>query len=139
LIDALRDLFQVQQPNSPGTRKLWISRKDAASRKPQWEQEFLKQLGDFESVYLSELSPAEQIRTMSQARIIAAPHGAGLSNIIFCCQGTHVIEIFPDIRRQPVYRRLAETCGLNYSWALADFEAASPPGGLPKAVCRVCG
>ena len=61
---------------------------------------FLKQY-DFEAVYLEELSFAMQIKLFEQSSIIIAPHGAGLSNLIFANQAK-VIEVFPeqDIRYQ---------------------------------------
>ena len=39
---------------------------------------------------------AEQIEAFRNARIVLSPHGAGLTNILFCRPNTTLIEIFPE-------------------------------------------
>jgi capsular polysaccharide biosynthesis protein len=50
----------------------------------------------------------EQIALFSRAKAIVAPHGSGLTNIIFCGSGTKVIELV-----SPNYIR-------HYYWAIAQ-------------------
>jgi len=52
----------------------------------------LKPLG-FRRFDLESLSVAEQIRLFFDAACVVAPHGAGLTNIVFCRPGTKVVEI----------------------------------------------
>src|SRR5690625_7442986 len=47
----------------------------------------------FERVFTERMSFAEQVRLMQETSVLAAPHGAGLTNMMFCREGTHVIEI----------------------------------------------
>jgi capsular polysaccharide biosynthesis protein len=120
-IQALRELLSGHPGATPGHRRLWISRADALSRQPLWEHELLAELKDFESVNLARMDPGAQIELMKNASVVAAPHGAGLSNILFCAPGTQVVEIFPDTKRQPIYGRLAHVCGLDHAWAISHF------------------
>ena len=122
IVSALHRLVDAVPPAKPGKRMLWISRSDALCRQPTWEKNLLAQLRGFEPVTLSGLDPMAQIALMRDAAVIAGPHGAGLSNIIFCAPGTKVCEIFPDANRQPIYGRLANVCHLPYAWAIADYN-----------------
>jgi capsular polysaccharide biosynthesis protein len=54
--------------------------------------ELLDELG-FKLIDPSKLSLSQQVEAFSNAEIILGPHGAGLTNIMFCNQGTKVIEI----------------------------------------------
>ncbi|HBW56875.1 MAG TPA: hypothetical protein DEF27_03370, partial [Oscillatoriales bacterium UBA8482] len=44
-------------------------------------------------VELETLSVAEQARLFAHAKVIIAPHGAGLTNLMFCSPETIVIEL----------------------------------------------
>jgi capsular polysaccharide biosynthesis protein len=48
---------------------------------------------DFKLIDPSKLSLSQQVEAFSNAEIILGPHGAGLTNIMFCNPGTKVIEI----------------------------------------------
>lgn len=135
MVQALRQLLNAVPPATPGRRRLWISRSDAQSRQPAWEAALLASLPGFESVTLSQLSPDQQINLMREAAVVAGPHGAGFSNVVFCASGTKVVEIFPDTNRHPIYGRLANVCQLSYAWAVADFSA-KPPAELANAITR---
>ncbi len=47
----------------------------------------------FEAIFMEDLSLAEQIRLMGETAVLLAPHGAGLTNMMFCAPGTQVVEI----------------------------------------------
>ncbi|MDF5711736.1 MAG: glycosyltransferase family 61 protein [Nostoc sp. S4] len=73
---------------------IYISRAKASGRRVINEDEvmeFLRPLG-FVSYSLEGRSFAEQVRLFSTAKNIIAPHGAGLTNIIFSPKNTTVIE-----------------------------------------------
>ena len=77
--------------------RVYISRRYAKNRKLINEQEVesrLDQLG-FRSVALENISLAEQISLVTSAKIIVAPHGAGLSHIITSEQGARIFELVP--------------------------------------------
>jgi hypothetical protein len=81
-------------PESPD-RRVYISRERAARRKLINEHELWPLLRDagFEKVFMEDLTFDEQVSLMRQTSILAAPHGAGLTNMMFCPPGTHIVEI----------------------------------------------
>jgi hypothetical protein len=124
LVAAIREVLSAPTAARPGSRRIWISRNDAGSRHFAWENELLAVLGDFERVELARLAPAEQMRLMRDAAVVAGPHGAGLANLIFCAPGSRIIELLPDERHRPLYSRLALAAGCSHAWAAVDFSRA---------------
>lgn len=106
--------------------KIYISRSKAARRRVTNEEELwheLEQRG-FARVFLEELSWAQQIAAARAARVIVAPHGAGLANLVFCAPGTQVVELVNRMYFNPVFWRLAALGELNY-------QAVMAPGSEP--------
>jgi hypothetical protein len=60
-----------------------------------------------------------QIEAFSTARLIVAPHGAALANLVFAATGATVIELFPAGYARPDYWKLANgVAGLRYQYLL---------------------
>lgn len=93
-VDALRDVLPIG--DGVGDRRLYVSRSLASVRRVSnaAEVEALLTSYDFEVVHAEKLNVQEQVTLFSQAGVIAGPHGAGLTNMIFS-QGATVIEMFP--------------------------------------------
>jgi len=134
LAAAIRTVLDARPAESPGPRRIWISRTDAGSRHFAWEQELLARLDGFERVELARLSPLEQMHLMAGAAVVAGPHGAGFANLIFCAPGTRVIELLPDERHRPLYSRLALATRCLHAWATVDFTCA--PVSLDELAAR---
>jgi capsular polysaccharide biosynthesis protein len=49
------------------------------------------------------------------AKVIIAPHGAALSNLLWCSAGSAVIECFATGYSPPYYRNLAAFTGMTYA------------------------
>lgn len=62
----------------------------------------------------------EQIYLFSEARFIIAPHGAALTNLIACKEGTKVIAFFVGNRKVKTYEKLSELFKLSYN--RLDFQ-----------------
>jgi hypothetical protein len=99
--DFLRKTF-LEKPSIAQLKKykrIYVSRGDVKKRKVANESkvmDFLSKFG-FTKVVLNNLSIAEQSKIFNSAEVIVAPHGAALSNLVFCKKNTKVIEIFhPD-------------------------------------------
>lgn len=93
LLQSVRNTFCTTQEIPH--RRLYISRAKAKRRLLINESEIwplLEKLG-FEKIFMEDLSFRDQITAMQQAEIVVAPHGAAITNVIFCSPGTHVIEI----------------------------------------------
>jgi hypothetical protein len=80
--------------------RLYISRRDASARPLENEEELEEALmrRGFQIVRLSGLSLIEQARIVRGARVIVAPHGAGLAHIIGAEPGLSVFELMPADR-----------------------------------------
>lgn len=76
--------------------KIFISRKNAQHRKILNEDELFELFEEqgYKKFFLEEMTFLEQVALFAQATHVAGAHGAGLTNIAFCCPGTQVIEIF---------------------------------------------
>lgn len=93
LLHALRRRFAptIQQPK----RRIYLSRAKARFRTITNEQEvsqFLKNYG-FETIYAEDYRWPDQIALFAEASHLVTIHGAGLSNILFMPEGSHVMEI----------------------------------------------
>ncbi len=114
--DFLRKKLTPTDTPSATKKKIYVSRNDAPTRRIINEDalmEKLKPLG-FERVYLQHLTVEEQIRLFASAEWIIAPHGAGLTNLVFCQPHTHVIEIFNQDYVNPCFWIIGQNLNLNY-------------------------
>ncbi|MEG4500838.1 tetratricopeptide repeat protein [Microcoleus sp. F10-C6] len=90
-----REFLKGIIPSSSYPKRIYISRSKARYRRVLNEEdaiEVLEQFG-FVSILPESMSLAEQIAHFYHAEVIVAAHGSGLTNTIFCNQGTKVIEL----------------------------------------------
>ena len=128
----LRGHPQIGALWSRPARKLYIPRRNVKLRRVINEQELeaaLARLG-FSSFDCAAHSVREQAAAFKSADIVVAPHGAGLSNIVYCKPGTRVIEVIPEGYDQGVtsYRSLADLFGLQYEAMFAREERPGSKG-----------
>lgn len=115
LLQMVPEAYGVHEAPAPH-RKVFISRLRAARRRLVNEEEVWKLLEPqgFERVLMEDLSFEEQVRLMRETAVLAAPHGAGLTNMMFCPKGADIIEIadlgFPN----PNFYALAAAMGHRY-------------------------
>jgi capsular polysaccharide biosynthesis protein len=104
-------------------KKIYVSRRDSSNRVLENEEtiEAELQIIGFEIVQLSGLSLSQQIDLFHSASFVVSPHGAGLTNVVFCQPGTKVLEIHMKDNMNWVYRRLCNVFKLNY-----EFIVGSP-------------
>ncbi len=105
--------------------RIHVSRAKAARRRVTNEAELTAALAaaGFVTVYLEDLSWAEQIAAFRAARVIVAPHGAGLANLAFCAPGARVVELVGREYFNPTFWRLAALRGLDYRPLVSGGEA----------------
>ncbi|MDF2856112.1 MAG: capsular polysaccharide biosynthesis protein [Neobacillus sp.] len=99
-----------------GKERIYISREDAHHRKVLNEKEVytvLKKYG-FKMVKLSTLSFVEKIELFNSAEVIVSPHGAGLTNLVFCNPGTKVVELFTPTYLMPCFHIISNHMDLDY-------------------------
>lgn len=102
--------------------RLYISRSQSANRRIINEDEVINLLNKFgfKSVTLELMSVREQAALLANAKVVVAPHGSGLTNTIFCKQGTKVIEIFSPNYVYPCYWLISNLVGLDYYYLLGE-------------------
>lgn len=101
-------------------KRLYISRSYTANRRLINELELLKALQPwgFQTVYLESLAVSEQAALFAQAEVVIAPHGGGLTNLVFCRAGTKVIELFSPQYVYPCYWLISNWVELEYGYLL---------------------
>lgn len=110
--------------------RIYISRNRSSYRHVLNEAEvttFLEKLG-FINIALESIPVAEQALLFASAKVVVAPHGAGMTNTVFCQPGTKVIEFFSPKYVNVCYWSLANQIGLDYYYFIGEGEA--PPEGV---------
>jgi hypothetical protein len=104
--------------------KIYISRKVPSARVVINESELIPVLkeADFVICQLEDLPFEEQVRLFRNAEIVVAPHGAGLTNLIFSKKGIKVLEIFSKNYERRCYWTLCEELGHDYHFYLGESE-----------------
>ncbi|WOO40131.1 glycosyltransferase family 61 protein [Rubellicoccus peritrichatus] len=118
----LRNVFfralDITSSDTTKPRDIYISRKHAQKRRVVNEEELTENLESrgFEIHELENLPLADQIKLFANARTVIAPHGGGLTNIIFSSRKDfHVIELNRANEPNGCYRNLASDNGLKFS------------------------
>lgn len=122
-IDFLRQTFLPlsNQNTANYPERIYISRAKAKHRQVLNETEVMQVLNPygFVKIELETLSFSQQVTLFARAKVIIAPHGSGLTNILFCSIEVIVIELV-----SPHYNR-------HYYWVISQylgFEHYSLPG-----------
>jgi tetratricopeptide (TPR) repeat protein/capsular polysaccharide biosynthesis protein len=131
VLEFLRRVFLPQafdrvDQNYP--ERIYISRKGAKYRRVLNEVEVVQQLSKFGfvSVALETLSFVEQIAVFANAKAIVSPHGSGLTNLVFCSQGTQVMEFFSPHYIRHYYWVISNYLGLDHYYLLGQGFACQP-------------
>ena len=80
----------------------------------------------FEVVTLGQISFIEQATIFYTSDLIVGEHGSGLANLVFCREGTKVIEIFSAFWMYPCFYAVAASVGLDYHFLVAGSEKMCP-------------
>lgn len=65
-----------------------------------------------------------QIGLFREAELVVAPHGGGLSNLLWCRPGTPVVELFDSGYQPPYFQQLAKWGGLRYEAVVCGNSAS---------------
>ena len=140
VVHFLRDSFLPKRGASvPSSKKrLFVSRADALFRRILNELELIPVFEEygFTLVKLEKLSFQDQVSLFKDAEAVVLPHGSGLANLVFCSEGTKVIELFPN-QMVDLSFRLSTAVGLDYFFLSARqgdsriCEGTSHSGNIP--------
>jgi capsular polysaccharide biosynthesis protein len=116
---------------SPYGRRIYISRNKGKTRRVIQEERIIEVLTSygFTVVYPENLSVAQQIKMFSEVEAVVSPHGAALTNTIFCSPGTRVIELFSPGYNPPCYWIAAAHCDLQYRCIVGEPLPSPVSGG----------
>ncbi|MEG4346627.1 tetratricopeptide repeat protein [Microcoleus sp. A003_D6] len=122
-------LNKQQVVNTDYSERIYISRQQASYRRIVNEEELIKYLEKFgfRSVKLETMSVAEQASCLAAAKVVVAPHGGGLTNLVFCSPGTKVIEIFSPLYVPHCYWMISNLCGLEHYYLIGDLVDDGTP------------
>ncbi len=104
--------------NAYAPERIYISRRATTNRPLTNEAELESELTahGFKVIQPEQFSVAEQAAMFRRAKCVVAPHGAGLTNLIFAPRGTQLIELFPPHYAKPsCFYNLALANALHYS------------------------
>lgn len=119
-ISFLKRCFGNPSTRAPH-RRTYIARLKAPARSMRNEADLVSALRDmgFEIVHLEDLPFSDQVTLFQESSVIVAPHGAGLSNLVFSPEEARVLEIMPDALLNWCYRSIAASSGLTYDTVLS--------------------
>ncbi|MGB3512439.1 MAG: glycosyltransferase family 61 protein, partial [Microcoleaceae cyanobacterium] len=126
----LRQVFLTEKilSKSGFPERIYISRDNAKYRRVLNEvevQDILKKVG-FITVTPEAMSLENQIATFAHAKIIIAPHGSGLTNIVFCNLGAKVIELFSPHYLRYYYWQISQLLGLEHYYLAGEAFSCYP-------------
>jgi hypothetical protein len=120
LADALLSSTELPSIKAP---LVYISRAKTKKRRVVNEAEVIDWLEGwgFQSFFLEEMSLAEQMALFKQAKLVAGPHGAGFSNVIFSYK-LKLLEFFEPSYLNACFYRLASGMRFDYAFLLAQSK-----------------
>ena len=109
-------------------KKIYVRREDSSYRKILNEADLIEKFRNsgFEIINPNHFKILEQMKIFSDADLIVSAHGSNLANIIFCKQGTKIIEVGPkfdkpyEVNILNRYNHLSNLTNLEYSKIEAD-------------------
>jgi capsular polysaccharide biosynthesis protein len=127
-IQFLRYLFHPKiQTQKQYPKRIYISRNRARYRRVLNESEvinFLSPFG-FYAFEMESLSVQEQANVFANAEMIIAPHGAGLTNLVFCQPQTTVVELVSPHYIRHYYGVISQQLGLKHYTLQAEALGCS--------------
>jgi hypothetical protein len=126
-------IYKFQPDETKKVNRIYVSRRNS-TRTPENESEIeqiLTSLG-FQILNCSQLSLHDQFNAFHNAEIVIGPHGAGLTNLMFCQKGTKVIELIPSAFHNPCYEHLSSLSALQYK--ALPYDAFNSADSITRVV-----
>jgi len=127
VVNFLRKHYLVQ--NIHRNKKIYISRKKAINNRRILNEtdvvDSLYKFG-FETYTLEDLPFRDQVNLFASAEVVIAPHGAGLSNLVFSSSQVKVLEIFSPKYVNPCYYNLCNAIGIQYYYLIGEGKSPKP-------------
>ena len=131
--------FITPKVNKENSKKIYVTRDESDYRKIINNDDVINSLikKGYKVINPQLYKIEEQIETFASAQKIIAPHGSNLANIIFCKEGTEILEIAPAFRDnekifEDKYSKLSQINKLKYSRIIADSVDVESHSKLAK-------
>jgi hypothetical protein len=121
---------------SGASERIYVSRRNSSRALPNEAdvEELLVSRG-FAILHLESMAWRDQIRAFRGARIVVAPHGAGLSNLVFTPAGATVVELTAGDHYNRCFEWICHVQGHAYRKVDADGDRSNEdPGTLAAAI-----
>ncbi len=130
-VEYARSLLGGAGPPGSGTRRLFVSRGDAAGRRLVNEPDVAASLAahGFETITPGAMAYGDQVAAFRAASHVVAAHGAALAHLVVCPPGARALELFHPLYATRTYAVLATACGLDYA-AQLGFDGLSDAAEL---------
>ena len=123
-------------------RRVYICRDRAKYRRCANEDEVWGELEqrDFERVYMEDLSPKQQISTMSESKVVVGVHGAGMANVALAPQDAAIVEIADaqwNSANKDIFLKLSSALSQRYIRLNGVAEDPTKPGGYRDLIVNI--
>jgi capsular polysaccharide biosynthesis protein len=111
------DVHATRSASRSFGKRIYVSRAVARKRLVENEKAVIAMLAGhgFEVLTLEKMSLVDQIAAFTEAEVVVAPHGAGLTNLLWTRPGAILLEIFPEGGvHGSAFLRLASQIGIDY-------------------------
>ena len=117
-IDILQKAIWPRISTSARADRIYISRSRSVNRPLGREKDLEKELCKlgFDICFFEDMAIADQMAAIHGAKVIVAPHGSGLANLVAARRGTRVIEIISRNWFNTCYAKMAVQLGLDYRY-----------------------
>lgn len=131
--EALAATVKTERSYGP---RIYVSRRDASKMRGIVNEDAVCALMErfgFEIVTPGEMTVEEQMVAFRDAEIIVGPHGAGLTNLVYCRSGraTRVVELAQMSYVPGFYVRICQAKGLDYAAMISPDVVARDEEGRP--------
>lgn len=95
---------------------LYLSRNKSIGRRVVNEEALMNKLSSlgFRILDTASMTVRQQAQAFNQAKVVIAPHGGALANIVFCNKGTTIIDIFNEKWINPCFWDISNKLELQY-------------------------
>jgi capsular polysaccharide biosynthesis protein len=133
--DFLRRTFRPVITNPKKSRRLFVSRRKAPSRRETNYEEILRLLSSrgFEEYFAEERPIAQVAQDFANADWVVGVHGGGLANLVFATPGTKVIELFPPRHMDSLFWIMSNQTGCHHAYVFGEGEPPAHPVDLVAA------
>ena len=120
----LVETFLKEEAGFKGSKKIYLKRTGKRKIINELEIEGYLLNQGFEIIICDSFTIKEQALIFHHADIVAGPHGAAFTNIVFCKKGTKIIEFFSPAWINPCYWTISNEVGLTHYYLVG--EGAKP-------------